>query len=173
MLGLVVCLLLLVPSEGWVQNRKPMTVTEIATYNGADREQLLYAGAKTEGKVVWYTSLAGDSYKGMVKAFETKYSGVKGRSLPSLGFRHHRANDGRRQGQTLHRRYRRDHRRQPHVHARRFSVAPLSFPLFCFLSEGRQGKKTNAACTSGPSPVNPTLALLTTKLLSNLTSPVF
>src|SRR6476659_8043484 len=76
-LGLVLCLLLLVLSEGWVQNRKPMTVTEIVTYNGADRQQLLYAGAKTEGKIVWYTSLAGDSYKGMVKAFETKYPGVK------------------------------------------------------------------------------------------------
>jgi iron(III) transport system substrate-binding protein len=47
------------------------------TYNGADREQLLYSGAKTEGKVVWYTSLAGDSYKSMMKAFETKYPGVK------------------------------------------------------------------------------------------------
>jgi len=77
MLGLVLCLLLLAPSEGWVQNRKPMSVIEIATYNSVDREQLLYAGAKTEGKIVWYTSLAGDSYKGMVKAFETKYPGVK------------------------------------------------------------------------------------------------
>jgi ABC-type Fe3+ transport system substrate-binding protein len=76
-LGLALCLLLLVPSEGWVQSRKSMTITEIVTYSGADRDQLLYAGAKTEGKVVWYTSLAGDSYKGMVKAFETKYPGVK------------------------------------------------------------------------------------------------
>ena len=38
---------------------------------------MLYAGAKSEGKVTWYTSLSGDSYKGMVKAFETKYPGVK------------------------------------------------------------------------------------------------
>ena len=64
LLGLVLCLLLLLPSEGWGQNRKSMTVTEIVTYNGADREPLLYAGAKTEGKIVWYTSLAGDSYRG-------------------------------------------------------------------------------------------------------------
>jgi iron(III) transport system substrate-binding protein len=77
MLGLVLCLLFLLPSEAWVQGRKPMTLTEIATYSGADREQLLYSGAKSEGKVVWYTSLAGESYKGMVKAFETKYPGVK------------------------------------------------------------------------------------------------
>src|SRR5499427_9349600 len=70
-------LLLITPSEGWVQNRKPMTTGELVAYNGADREQILYAGAKTEGKVVWYTSLAGDSYKGMTKAFETKYPGVR------------------------------------------------------------------------------------------------
>ena len=76
-LSLAVVLLLLAPFQGWTQSRKPMTIAEIVTYNGADREQLLYAGAKTEGKVVWYTSLAGDSYKGMVKAFEAKYLGVK------------------------------------------------------------------------------------------------
>jgi iron(III) transport system substrate-binding protein len=70
-------LLLLAPSEGWVQSRKPMTIAELVTYNGADWEQVLYAGAKIEGKVVWYTSLAGDSYKGMAKAFETKYPGVR------------------------------------------------------------------------------------------------
>src|SRR5712692_10181418 len=76
-LVLALLLLLLAPSDGWVQNRKPMTIAELVTYSAADREQLLYAGAKTEGKVVWYTSLAGDSYKGMMKAFETKYPGVK------------------------------------------------------------------------------------------------
>jgi iron(III) transport system substrate-binding protein len=76
-LGLGLCLLFLSPSAAWVQGRKPMTITEIATYSGADREQLLYSGAKSEGKIVWYTSLAGESYKGMVKAFETKYPGVE------------------------------------------------------------------------------------------------
>ena len=76
-LDLVLCLLFLLPSEAWVQGRKPMTITEIATYSAADREQLLYSGAKSEGKLTWYTSLAGESYKGMVKAFETKYPGVK------------------------------------------------------------------------------------------------
>ena len=70
-------LLLLAPSEGWVQSRKPMTIADLVTYNGADWEQILYAGAKTEGKVVWYTSLAGDSYKGVTKAFEAKYPGVR------------------------------------------------------------------------------------------------
>src|SRR5512139_1590352 len=67
----------LFPNALPAQTRKPMTISELVTYNGKDREAVLYAGAKTEGKVTWYTSLAGDSYKGMIKAFETKYGGVK------------------------------------------------------------------------------------------------
>jgi iron(III) transport system substrate-binding protein len=77
MLALVLCVLFLLPSEAWLQSRKPLTIAELVTYNGADREQVLYNGAKTEGKVTWYTSLAGESYKAMVKAFETKFPGVK------------------------------------------------------------------------------------------------
>jgi iron(III) transport system substrate-binding protein len=74
---LALCLLFLMPSGSKAQSRKPLTLSELVTYNGADREQVLYAGAKTEGKIVWYTSLAGESYKAMAKAFETKYPGVK------------------------------------------------------------------------------------------------
>jgi len=55
------------------QGAKPSTLTELAVYNGPDREQLLVAGAKKEGKVVWYTALAGGSYKDLARAFETKY----------------------------------------------------------------------------------------------------
>ncbi len=77
LLSIMLSWLLLMSSEAWSQNRKPMTVAELVTYNGADREQILYAGAKAEGKVMWYTSLAGDSYKAMIKAFETKYPGVQ------------------------------------------------------------------------------------------------
>src|SRR5688572_1942720 len=68
---------LLFPSQLIAQARKSMTISELVTYTGKDREQVLYTGAKNEGKVTWYTSLAGDSYKGMIKAFETKYAGVK------------------------------------------------------------------------------------------------
>ena len=68
---------LFIASSAWAQARKPSTIAELAVYRGADREALLYAGAKTEGKIIWYTSLAGDSYKELVKAFETKYPGVK------------------------------------------------------------------------------------------------
>ena len=59
------------------QTTKPVALAELAAYTGADREQRLFTGAKTEGKVVWYTSLAGSSYKELAKGFETKYPGVK------------------------------------------------------------------------------------------------
>jgi len=58
------------------QTPKQMTISELVTYTGKDREAILYAGAKSEGKVTWYTSLAGGSYKAMASAFETKYPGV-------------------------------------------------------------------------------------------------
>lgn len=74
--ALVFLITLLITPAAWPQT-KPGTISELATYNGKDRERMLYAGAKTEGKVTWYTSLAGDSYKGMIKAFETKYPGIK------------------------------------------------------------------------------------------------
>jgi iron(III) transport system substrate-binding protein len=59
------------------QTRKPTTASEVVTYMGADREQVLYAGAKNEGAVTWYTSLAGDSYKAIARGFESKYSGIR------------------------------------------------------------------------------------------------
>jgi iron(III) transport system substrate-binding protein len=81
----IILALLLLPSEAWTQARKPASIAELATYRGADREAVLYAGAKAEGKVIWYTSLAGDSYKEMVKAFETKYPGIKVESFRAAG----------------------------------------------------------------------------------------
>ena len=73
----LLAVLLIWPAAAAAQTRKAMTVSELVTYNGKDREEMLYAGAKTEGKVTWYTSLAGDSYKAMMRAFEVKYPGVK------------------------------------------------------------------------------------------------
>jgi len=75
--GLIVLLFLLFTTHAWAQSLKRTSITELATYTGADREQLLYAGAKSEGTVTWYTSLAGDSYKAMARAFETKYPGLR------------------------------------------------------------------------------------------------
>jgi iron(III) transport system substrate-binding protein len=76
-LAIIFLLSFLTSDQCFAQAPKQMTISELATYTGKDREQVLYAGAKSEGKVTWYTSLAGESYKGMVKAFEGKYPGVK------------------------------------------------------------------------------------------------
>jgi hypothetical protein len=65
---------LTIPTLLAAQSRKPATVAEIAAYMGADREQLLHAGAKTEGVATWYTSLAGDSYKALARAFEPYFT---------------------------------------------------------------------------------------------------
>jgi len=61
-------------SAAWSQQK--MSTEQLAAYNKPDREKVLYAGAKAEGKVTWYTSLAGDSYKKLAAAFEAKYPGV-------------------------------------------------------------------------------------------------
>ena len=81
----LVLALILISPPSWAQTRKPSTIADLAVYRGADREQILYAGAKSEGKITWYTSLAGDSYKEMVKAFEAKYPGVKVESYRAAG----------------------------------------------------------------------------------------
>lgn len=73
----VIFALLFSPSEAWLQVRKPTSLADLASYMGADREQVLYAGAKAEGKLMWYTSLAGGSYKELIKLFETKYPGIQ------------------------------------------------------------------------------------------------
>ena len=76
-LSTTILVILAVPSLAWAQGGKPSSLAELAAYSGADREQILAAGAKAEGKVTWYTSLAGGSYKELAAAFEKKYSGVK------------------------------------------------------------------------------------------------
>ena len=55
------------------QGPKPVSLAELAVYSGADREQVLVAGAKREGKLVWYTAMAGGSYKELARSFEAKY----------------------------------------------------------------------------------------------------
>ena len=59
----------------WAQSK--MSTEQLAAYNKPDREKVLYTGAKSEGKITWYTSLAGESYKQLAAAFEARYAGVK------------------------------------------------------------------------------------------------
>jgi hypothetical protein len=49
------------------QATKPLPLADLAVYKGADREQALVSGAKKEGKLVWYTALAGGSYKELAR----------------------------------------------------------------------------------------------------------
>ena len=74
----IICLTILLglPGALFGQGKKPSTLAELVAYTGADREQILVAGAKSEGKVTWYTSLAGSSYKELAQGFEKKY-GIK------------------------------------------------------------------------------------------------
>jgi iron(III) transport system substrate-binding protein len=58
----------------WSQSARPQTAADLGKYLGADRERLLYEGAKKEGKLVWYTSLT--PYKEIAKNFESRYPGV-------------------------------------------------------------------------------------------------
>ncbi len=70
-------LLLLVSSPAWAQSAKAPPPADLAAYSGADRERVLSEGAKREGKLVWYTTLAADQNKQLAGAFEAKYPGVK------------------------------------------------------------------------------------------------
>jgi len=56
---------------------KAATIADLAAYNKPDREQVLYEGAKKEGKLMWYTSLTGGPNTEAPKVFEAKYPGVK------------------------------------------------------------------------------------------------
>jgi iron(III) transport system substrate-binding protein len=73
LISLIFILLVLQTGNLSAQGTKPATIAELATYSGADREQMLAAGAKREGKITWYTALAGNSYRELAKAFEAKY----------------------------------------------------------------------------------------------------
>jgi len=68
-------MLLTLISVTWGQTKRPKTLDELATYTGADRQQILLEGVKAEGKVVWYTSLSG-VYREIVDAFKRKYPSI-------------------------------------------------------------------------------------------------
>lgn len=54
---------------------QPRTLADLANYRGADREEILKAGAKKEGKLVWYTTLT--AHRDIANVFEAKYPGIK------------------------------------------------------------------------------------------------
>src|SRR5262245_66315410 len=60
--------------NAWGQSPRLQTAVDLAKYLGADRERVLYEGAKKEAKIVWYTSLT--PYKEIARSFESRYPGV-------------------------------------------------------------------------------------------------
>ena len=70
--GLSLSLVILLTSAAFAQTK---AVADLANYRGADREEMLKAGAKKEGKVVWYTSLT--AHRDIANIFEAKYPGIK------------------------------------------------------------------------------------------------
>ena len=74
--SIVVILFFILSSAGAAWSQQKMSTEQLAAYNKPDREKMLYAGAKAEGKVTWYTSLAGESYKKLAAAYEARYPGV-------------------------------------------------------------------------------------------------
>jgi iron(III) transport system substrate-binding protein len=51
------------------------SLAELVNYRGADREEMLKAGAKKEGKFMWYTTLT--AHKEIAAVFEAKYPGIR------------------------------------------------------------------------------------------------
>src|SRR5918996_1921781 len=74
----VAMLLVILTGQSYVLAQgKHGSVAALAAYNKPDREKVLLEGAKKEGKLLWYTSLAGGPNQEVPKAFEAKYQGVK------------------------------------------------------------------------------------------------
>lgn len=67
----IIFVLCFIPSAG----AQTKSVADLANYRGADREEVLKAGAKKEGKLMWYTTLT--AHKEIAAVFETKYPGIK------------------------------------------------------------------------------------------------
>jgi hypothetical protein len=59
----VLFFVLLISARAGSQSGKPSSAADLASYVGADRASLLLDGAKREGKVVWYTTLAAEQNK--------------------------------------------------------------------------------------------------------------
>jgi iron(III) transport system substrate-binding protein len=69
---LIITLIILKISFASAQTK---SAADLANYRGADREEMLKAGAKKEGKMVWYTSLT--AHRDIANVFEAKYPGIK------------------------------------------------------------------------------------------------
>jgi iron(III) transport system substrate-binding protein len=74
--GLIASTLLFIGVASYAAQSKPLSLAELALYQGADREKILLEGAKKEGQVTFYTSntwVAGP----VSQEFEKKYPFIK------------------------------------------------------------------------------------------------
>src|SRR4029078_5815715 len=71
----LLAVLIIVCSVASTSIAQTKSIAELANYRGADREEMLKAGAKKEGRMVWYTSLTAQRY--IANIFEAKYPGIK------------------------------------------------------------------------------------------------
>jgi hypothetical protein len=76
---LLILFLGFVISLNGVSSAQTKSLADLANYRGADREEMLKAGAKKEGKLVWYTSLT--AHRDIANVFEAKYPGHQDRNL--------------------------------------------------------------------------------------------
>ncbi len=75
----IVCIL----CAGSPAGAQTKSLAELANYRGADREEMLKAGARKEGKLVWYTSLT--AHRDIAIVFEAKYPGIKADTYRASG----------------------------------------------------------------------------------------
>lgn len=66
----------LLPRPAAAADAPPKSFADLAMYSGADREKILYDGARKEGKVKWYDSFVTPIPEDMAAAFKAKYPGV-------------------------------------------------------------------------------------------------
>ena len=74
--GLIASTLLSIAAASYAAQSKPLSLADLALYQGADREKILLEGAKKEGQVTFYTSntwVAGP----VSQEFEKKYPFIK------------------------------------------------------------------------------------------------
>jgi len=77
--GVFLCVMTMtLPVFALSADKKPTTMAELALYKGADRQQILEAGAKKEGKLTFYTTgILKQAVSPVVNAFEKKYPYIK------------------------------------------------------------------------------------------------
>lgn len=78
--GAVTVLLVVIAFPAWVSAAQKLTATvkELALYKGADRQKILEAGARKEGRLIFYTSgILTQAVRPVVDGFQKKYPYIK------------------------------------------------------------------------------------------------